>query len=268
MDCIWNILTGIQNSFIPIHAEYEELKVALVFSLFFILLLIIHFKKIYPFIFLFISCSWLFYIFCTKLSGSWRHEGLILVFSFFSLWLATFYADRYAFLKEKAFDKLKTIYEGFLMICLVTSVVFGLSCLRKEFRYDFSGSQKTAEYILKNNLQNKEIACYPSWRASAISPYLPKTKLWFIERKEYGSYFILDSVFKKDGNDLSQEEVLTRVQKKYPAGTLLLLNEPLSIMEQEQFTSKLLFRNKEFIWGANDETFFLYEVKSVKLLSH
>jgi hypothetical protein len=268
MDCIWNILTGIQNSFIPVHGEYEELKVALVFSLFFILLLIIHFKKIYPFLFLFISSSWLFYIFCAKLSGSWRHEGLILVFSFFSLWIATFYNDRYPFLKEKAWNELKNMYTGFLMICLGISVMFGLSCLRKEFQYDFSGSEKTAGFILKNNLQDKEIACYPSWRASALSPYLPNTKLWFVERKEYGTFFTLDSVFKKDGNDLSHVEVISRLHEKYPQGALLLLNEPLSLREQEQFTSKLLFRNTEFIWGVNDEIFFLYEIKFMRLLSH
>jgi hypothetical protein len=256
IDAMWNILTGVQNSFIPVQSEYEELKVALVFTSFFVILLIIHFKKIIPFIFLLISTSWLFYIFCTRLSGSWRHEGLILVFSFFSMWLAEFYRNN-----NQSMRKLETGYELFLNVCLLISFIFGFSSLRKEYQYDFSGSKPAAAFIIDHHLEKREIACYRSWRASAIAPYLPEGKLWFIDRKEYGSYFILDSVYQKEGDSLSEEEIITRVKTKYPDDALLLLNEPLSLRNDLLFSAKLLYKNSNFNWGADDESFYLYELK-------
>ena len=89
----WIILTSIQNAFIPIDSQYEELKVALFFAIVLILFIISSIRKTSVFIFLIITYGWIFYVFTTIYSGSLRHKGLILIFIIFSIWISNFYSN-------------------------------------------------------------------------------------------------------------------------------------------------------------------------------
>ena len=139
-------------------------------------------------------------------------------------------------------------------------MIYGFSSIKKEYRYEYSGSKSIAKYIIQNNLQSKEIACYRSWRATAVAPYLPNTKFWFIDRKEFGTYFILDSVFNKDGDTLSEYDIIKRTKEKYNNQALLLLNYPLTIPPDSTFEYHLLYQNEKLTWGTDDENFLLYEI--------
>jgi hypothetical protein len=145
-------------------------------------------------------------------------------------------------------------------MCLFVNVIYGLSTIRKEYNYQYSGAKAMSDYILNNNLQSNEIACYRSWRATAVAPYLPQTKFWFSDRGEYGSFFKLDSIFDKDGNSLSDVEVIKRTKQKYNKEALLLLNYPLSIIPNSSFNYQLLFQNEKLTWGTDDENFLLYKL--------
>lgn len=258
INSIWVTTTGIQNAFIPITPEYEELKVALFFTFVFILFLFNFYKTKQVFTFLLISSLWLFYIFSTKLSGSWRHEGLLLVFIVFSIWINSCYQNNNR--QEELRFKIDNFLKIFLTLALCINTIFGLNTIKKEIQNNFSGTKELANFIINNHLENNEIACYRSWRASGISPYLPKTHLWFIDRQEYGTYFILDDVFQKKGDSLTEEEVLSITKSKYKE-VLLLLNEPLLKLNDSSFNSVLLFNNKKMIWGTDDEIFYLYKIK-------
>lgn len=265
INTIWVISTGIQNAFIPIFPEYEELKIALFFTFFLGLFFILFTRKVSVFIFLTLSCFWLFYVFSTKLSGSWRHEGLILVFLIFTLWINKYYSIQDNLISKNLarivnYTAIEDTTKVILIICLFVNSLFGINTIKKDYHYNFSGSKEMANFIIANKLENSDIACYRSWRASAIAPYLPNTKLWFVDREEFGTYFILDTIFKKYGNSLTEEEVIKRTQRKYSAKAFLLLNEPLSIPSSEEYNSELMYQNKKYIWGADDEKYFLYKI--------
>lgn len=265
IDTYWVILTGIQNAFIPVFAEYEELKVALFFTIVLALFVLSSIRKLPVFSFLLISSCWLLYVFTTLHPGSWRHEGLFLIFLIFSFWIETNYTAKDNLISKKITGFVDIGFLGkalklMLLISLSVNVVFGFSNLKKEYLYSYSGAKEMAGYITSHQLQNNEIACYRSWRATSLAPYLPRTKLWFIDRKEYGTYFSLDSVFYKYGDALPEKEVIRRTKEKYKNKALLLLNEPLSLIPDGSYDFKLLYENKIFNWGTNDEKYFLYEM--------
>lgn len=261
----WIILTSIQNAFIPIDSQYEEMKVALFFGLVLILVVVSTIRKATVFIFLLISFAWIFYVFSTIHSGSLKHQGLILIFILFSVWISNYYEAKEN-MTSKFFSKFinvilleKTVLM-IIAVCLFVNVIYGVSTIRKEYKYEYSGAKSIANYIIKNHLQSTEIACYRSWRATALAPYLPLAKFWFIDRKEYGSYFKLDSVFTNYGDSFSEKEVIEKTKEKYHQKALLLLNYPLSMPADSTYDSHLLFQNNRLTWGTDDENYFLYEM--------
>jgi len=268
-DNFWIIVTGIQNAFLPVSSEYEELKVALFFTLFFIIYLITLLRKKSVFLFMIISSGWLFYLFTTKLSGSWRHEGLLLIFILFSIWLSSYYnrKENHFISKSLPMLNLKNSERSFIFLlttCLLVNIVFGIKSIRKEYLYSYSGAEEAAHFIKDNHLDSSEIACYRSWRATAVAPYLPKIKLWHLDRNEFGTYYKLDSTYYKAGNSLREEEVIKKARLRYPEKCILMLNEKLTKTNTENWKTLLLFENKKIIWGSEDERYYIYSIEFKK----
>lgn len=262
----WVIVTGIQNAFLPVSSQYEEIKVALFFTLFFIIFLITLTQKKSIFLFMIISSGWLFYLFTTKLSGSWRHEGLLLIFILFSIWISTYYKKSEVYLFSNYFPRIKLTnlelsFNFFLTVCLAVNIIFGFKSILKEYRFSYSGAEEAARFIQDNHFDNAEIACYRSWRATALAPYLPKNKFWLIDRNEFGTYYKLDSTYYKYGDALTEEEVITKIKNKYPQKSILIFNEKLLRATNQAFHSKLLFENKRVIWGSDDERYYIYSIE-------
>ncbi|MEK6614916.1 MAG: hypothetical protein AABZ32_02220 [Bacteroidota bacterium] len=262
IDSIWTILTGIQHAFIPVLPEYEELKVTLLFLFFFLLLFILFLQKKSVFIFLMLSSLWLFYIFSAKYSAEWRHSGLLLIFIVFALWIDSFYRpakNQYSerMIRYLNFSFIESAFKLFLGFCLAINVVFGLRSLQKEFLYSYSGAQETAKFIHTHFPAGTDIACYRSWRAAALSPYIPDINLWYVDREEYGSY----DLYKKYEYHLSEQIIFDRINKKYRCGKplLLLLNDSLPTEEIIKYNARLIFRNETLVWDT-DEKFLLYEI--------
>ncbi len=261
----WITLTSIQNAFIPVDSEYEELKVALFFTIILVLFIVSAIRKLPVFIFLLFTYCWILYVFTTIHSGSLKHQGLILIFIIFTLWISSYYTNKENNLSKLIAKFINLDYLGksvliVVVLSLFIGLIYGFSSIKKEYRYEYSGSKSIAKYIIQNNLQSKEIACYRSWRATAVAPYLPNTKFWFIDRKEFGTYFILDSVFNKDGDTLSEYDIIKRTKEKYNNQALLLLNYPLTIPPDSTFEYHLLYQNEKLTWGTDDENFLLYEI--------
>lgn len=266
LDSIWNILMSVQNAFVPILPRFEELKVALLFFLFFLLLLVAVSDKKPVLFFLLASFLWAFYLFVTRYPGEWRHQGLLLIFVIFSLWIYHYYPKAQNFL-PKASPKIITpqlarqVFNFFIGFCLFISAIFGLRTVEKEVLGAFSGAREAGIFI-SDNIPEKEIACYPSFHATAVAPYIPDIKLWFVDRLEYGTYFTLDSVFLQYAGALTEEQILSRCAKKYGIGknTLLLLNNPLTEESKKKYRAKLLFKNKTPLWTNSKEIYWLYRI--------
>lgn len=267
IDTAWILLTRTQNAFIPVDSQYHELKVALLFFLFLLFVLAVFSNRIPVFVFLFTSSFWMFYLFSTKVPGGLRHVGLLLIFVVFSLWIESFYLRKENFFSKAIgriinFSFADYAIKLFIGACLFINVIFGLSTLRKEFRYSFTGAKEAGTFIANNIPAQSEVACYNAYTAVGIAPYIPDIKLWFVDRKEYGTYYLLDSVYLKYGNALSEQQVLERCKEKYGNGKsiLLLLNVPLSEEASSQNSAHLLFQNKIPIWTGSKEIFWLYRI--------
>lgn len=260
---IWIVLTGLQNAFIPVVSEYEELKVALFFLVIAVLFFVYAASKIQVFLFLFMASGWINYVFITKMPGFWRHEGMFLVFIILSLWLSVFYKTKqgsFSFVRLKYPERLKYFLQIVLCCILFVQDIFGLSTLRKELMYESSGSLSMADHIKEQCRDMEEVACYKSYTASAIAPFLPNTKLWFVDRQDYGSYFILDSLYKRYGDMLTQGQIIDRVKEKYSTGAYLLLNSELEADTSKAYSFQLLYQNKQKPWAAGREQFYLYKI--------
>lgn len=262
----WAILTDVQNAFIPVAPQYEELKVALLFFAFLLLIIVSFADKKYVFVFILISIGWLLYLFSAVQSGGARHEGLILVFIIFSLWIQFYYPAKSNHLSAtiaKLFPlvSINTTVKTFLSICLIINVVFGIRTLQKEFKYSFSGAKEAGEFIAQNIPDNASIACYTSYRATAVAPYIGNRKLWFADRKEYGTYFLLDSVYALQGDNLPEEEVLERCKAQFGEQefAFLMVNKPLNTQSTREYSAKLLFENRIHVWETT-ELFWIYEI--------
>lgn len=240
----WVCITAVQNAFIPVTPEYEEIKIALFFVAVLGLFLLSFFRSPKILFFLLVSIGWLFYLFTTKLSGSWRHEGLILIFIVFSIWISE--------------NREKTFFITFLSCCLLITTIFGLKSIAKEIRYSYSGAKEVADFLKENKID--AIAAYPSWRATPIAPYLPQLKIWQIERNEYGAAYSLDSTFYRFGNSLDDHQVYELCAKNYQRECILVLDHALNENTIKSGDAFLIFNNKKFIWGSDDETYFIYSV--------
>lgn len=267
IDTAWSVLIGAQNAFIPVDSQYEELKIALLFFLFLLFILAVLSNRVSVFIFLFISSFWMFYLFSTRVPSGVRHAGLLLIFVIFSLWIKSFYSQKEIFFSKAVgrvinFSFADYSIKLFIGACLLINVVFGFRSLQKEFRYSFTGAEEAGKFISNNIPASSEIACYNAYTAAGVAPYIPDIKLWYVDREEYGTYYLLDSVFAKYGNWLSEEEVLGRCKKKFGVGKpiLILLNVPLSNEAYSQNSAQLLFHNKIPIWTGSQEIFWLYRI--------
>jgi len=262
-NAVWTILTSVENAFIPTSFNFEEIKLPLFFFLalgFFFISLI---RKPFAFIFLMISVLWLFYVFITKQYYE-RYTGLILVFIIFTMWLKEYYVATNIFITSRFSNNLNqsildSSFNTFLVLSLIVNSMTGLSSIRKEYLYSFSGANEVATYINKQELQNNEFATYRCW-SSSIAAYLPKTKIWSIDMKRYETYFILDSTYKNTPN-FSEVEILNEIKLRYKKEAFLLMEEPLLLEASDSTVNvKLLFHNQNFIWQTYRENYFLYKI--------
>ncbi len=262
-ESIRTILTSIKNAFIPIDNNFEELKTPLFFLICLCLFFVSIIKKQKVFFFLFISLSWVFYVFITKASGYWRYDGMILVFIILSLWIKEYYQEKENVLSKTFGNKInyadiETSFNIFLVLCLIVNSIFGISSIRKEYSSNYSGAAEMANFINQYNVENKAIATYQCWSVS-VAAYLPKTKLWSVEIKKHQTFMITDSVFIKNEN-LSSEEIISRIKEKYKTETLLLVSEPLAPISDSTVETTLLFQNEKPNWVNNNERYLLYKI--------
>ncbi|MBK9984748.1 MAG: hypothetical protein IPP15_20700 [Saprospiraceae bacterium] len=104
------------------------------------------------------------------------------------------------FTKEKAFqnglmDKLSLfgskIRTPFFVFILSIHVIGGVAAYAMDLEYPFSTSQKAADYIRQNKLDEFNIVGSQDYAISPLASELDK-KIYYVERKEAGSFIIYD----------------------------------------------------------------------------
>lgn len=163
----------------------------LIISLLWIPLTVLLIKNRQALLFFSLACAWLFFIFITKHFGDLRHYGLILVFLLFAWWLSLIIKTAAPLKNPKA-----TRYAELLILAvLISQALYSANFYYQNVKKDFSGAKEIADYIKENNLDNKQIATYPSYSGSALLPYLPEQKFYQFETGRQDTFLTWDVFF-------------------------------------------------------------------------
>lgn len=184
------------NTFIPLRFEYHHLYTFIFFTFFAFIVFVTFLKKPKLVFLIVLSISGFLYIFLFRYACSHRHHALILVFIIFLLWIEKNYKENNMILKflnirDSIISKigfLRKIVLGFLMFCLLYSVIYNIKTYYNEYKYNFSGAKDMGEFINKNNYDNYEILTSSIHRGVAILPYINQKSIYYFQTKIYSSY--------------------------------------------------------------------------------
>ncbi len=209
----WTVITiALSASLLP---QFSEMIIPshylfIIISLLWIPLTIFLIKNRQAILFFGLACAWLFFIFLTKHPGDLRHYGLILIFFLFAWWLSLIIRP------AVSAKNLKTSrYAELLMFAIImTQFLYIVNIYYKNLNNDFSGAKEMANYLKDNNLDNQQIATYPSYSGSALLPYLPNQKFYQFETGRQTTFLTWDIYF-YSGQALPYESLKTRMQIDY-----------------------------------------------------
>lgn len=253
----FNPITAFNKMLLPFQGFEREAQI--LFALAIISLVILSFlKKPYVLLCFVLSSSALSYIFIFK-KCNLRHQGLVLILLLFVLWISSYYKDKnFGLIRRiKSFHSQRALII-IINFCLFVSVGVAVRVHYQEYRFAFSGAKEAAEFIRDGDFNDDVIASYPSARASALLPFLPDRKFWYMERREFGTFVIV-----KKGEytrNMNNNQILQTLEEKFSGNEklLFLTNKPV---EKNKEYFQLLFSTKSRVFYHPDEKFFLYRVK-------
>lgn len=202
------------------------------------------------------SFALLWAIFLLKYAGSPRHWGFFLLALVYALWTAR---------DEEAADpapppewnrKAWAAVSIAFGLSLVWSVYFAWASWTREIRDPFSASRQMARFLRDTRLVELPVAAWPSPHAQALLPYLPGKRFYDPGTRAEFTYLEWNRAT-VDGWSLPEDEVVRRIDEKYPPGrdVLFLANRPVPAAERAGFrTVHLAVGN--VIMG--DEQYVLY----------
>ncbi len=138
------------------------------------------------------SFLWMMFIIAFKNFGYLRHYGLFLIMFVFAWWLDIYYRTK----KEKRGSLSRFIALTFFLVCLAGNAAYSAYYYYDTRETNYSGAKEMANYLIKNNLVNEEIATYPTIAGSALLPFLPGKKFFQMELGEMGTYVSWDDKYK------------------------------------------------------------------------
>jgi hypothetical protein len=200
------------------------------------------------------SVAALLYVFVFKWFGFERHAGLILLLVLFAMWMTSRQAGEADATAARWVGRLT---KAALAVSLAISCALGLDACLRDVCCQFSGSREAAEFIRENGLEGAVIAAFPDPQCTAVLPYLrPQTRFWFVGRQEFGSYMLWDKWWYANFN-LPIDQVLRRVEGRFPDHNVLLLLAGRPIPDALRRGYRLLYQGSARVYGC-DEYYFLY----------
>ncbi|CAA6821210.1 MAG: Unknown protein [uncultured Thiotrichaceae bacterium] len=270
---------ALMNAFFPVTSYLEEQLahklyltplafIAFLTFLYFILYLQANYRNLF-FLYTFFVFG-MISIFLFKNFGTYRHHGFILIILIFVLWVSKNYKKK----KEEDHNTLDRYFsKGSIPFkkrtaTLLLNIVLGFSLMGsavmyyKEYTGSFSGSKKMAELVIDNGFEERVIVASSSQIMSSLLPYLPNTTFWYPDAQRFGTYIVWTHGYKSNRN-LPFEEVERRAKSAgvLNKSTLVLLSRPMpdSYLAHYQLVNK----SDEGVFGALDETYYLYKAKQV-----
>lgn len=208
-------------------------------------------------LYLFFSLASLGIFFLENVGYAMRHNGLIYIFFFFTLWIYQIEAVA----PRSRIDK--RVYTIFLTIVLTIQMVCALWAARLDFVRDFSAGRKVAQFISGQNLNtdNYAFAGYRNYTFSAILPYLPGYKIYSPESKREMTYMIWDKV-SSENEDMSIDALVESLYQYFTEieseGKNLVMISNIDLSSNTSFDSQYTLLEK-FIGAINsDEDFYIW----------
>jgi len=122
-----------------------------------------------------------------------RYSGHLFLLLLACCWLVYYYKEKPY--KNALFDKLAVIgnkiRNPFFILILCIHVIGGLTAYYMDLKYPFSTSHVAADYIRNNKLDEFNIVGSQDYAISPLASELDK-KIYYVERKEAGSFIIYD----------------------------------------------------------------------------
>jgi hypothetical protein len=208
----------------------------------------------------------------------YRYLGHLFILVLVCYWLAEYYkTDSY---RNKFMNGLATIgnkiSKPLFTLILAAGFIGGVGAYCEDLANPFSTSLEAAKYIKKNNLQNMEIIGCTDFIISPLATLLNK-KIFYPERKEYGTFIIWD---KKRNPDLKFEVTLSCIVDMAQKGNnrfLLIMANPLLRVLNGQNTEvdtgmltddlKVTLINKIEPGIVEEEKYYIYTIDKVPLTS-
>ncbi|MBP7830247.1 MAG: hypothetical protein KA248_10055 [Kiritimatiellae bacterium] len=186
-----------------------------------------------------------------------RHAGLFILGWVFVLWVAESYeeARRWRIPRLPDFKRRSKLFLWALNAGLAFSLWQAWKMHAMDRTYDFSGTRRMAEYIIREGLAGYPIAVHRYGNLSSIAPYFPGKKFWYIGIGEWATYVRQDTRHVK-AHAMTHEEALQMLSRQDIAQTPLLLLTDLPFRFPPP-NIRPVFRVYETVRGS-DEICFLY----------
>lgn len=198
---------------------------------------------------------------------AFRHTGLIMMLVVFALWISwepTPESEPAAAGRDEASGARWTrlLASGGLAGLLVfgtlaLSAVQSVYALRSDAGGRFSSAKAMAGYLRREGIAGP-IAAFRSPHASALLPYLPGRRLWYVDGAKWGTFVHWDREVTQS-SQLSDAEVVARVREEFGDDLPLLLTNR-ALEEPERLGYRLQHASTKLARVARGrERYFLYE---------
>lgn len=201
--------------------------------------------------------------FYVKYSGGIRHHGYLYIALLAALWISPSCGQP---------SSIKTLLENksyatmdiniVLSRCLTTLFTIqsmgGIIACINDYKYPFSSAKETAEYIKSKNLVNSLIIGHKSPSASAVSGYINRKSIYYLDASRNGTFIRWDDKRKRYNTEhiLNYFDNLPINQKR---NAVILLNSKLSLTIQREKNIELLFKSQDAT--VNNEKFYVYRFR-------
>lgn len=197
----------------------------------------------------------LLFIFGWKNLGDVRHHVMLLALLLWALWLHRAAPDEG---DARSRRHMQALTAG-LALALLAGLPTLLGTWRLEVEEPFSGSREAADYLRAQGLDAGPIAAHRPNQTSAVLPHLRARTLWYAGLEADGSHMAWDLTYMVAQHRVSVTEAAARTARRFPAGTCLLLSEPLPEPERHGF--RLVFQSTRPAFRC-DEVYWIYRLNA------
>ena len=166
----------------------------------------------------------LYFIYTFKYFGQFYHGELMLVYTFFMVWL--WRQENPGEIRDNRQLKALSLLSWILTASLSVSVVGMVNEYHTEYKTPFSGSKDMASYIKENGYDRKTIAFMGCYSLTSVAAYLPETDFWFVGEDKHARYMVWSKVWDECQHQPFSNQ-MERLVQQYNYNTVIVSEQQL-----------------------------------------